>query len=64
MGENPTGEELVRAAHEAAAAAMAFAATARNLAAPQVSVDGKVDAAAANREQRLLHGLACITTLA
>jgi len=59
-----SGDELVQHACEAAAAAMAFAADARNLAASQVTVDGKVDAGAANREQRLLHGLAWITTLA
>jgi len=59
-----SGDELVQHACEAAAAAMAFAADARNLAASQVTADGKVDAGAANREQRLLHGLAWITTLA
>ena len=62
--EKVANDELLQRAHDAAAAAMGFAALARSHAAPQVSVDGKVDAAMANREQRLLHGLAWITTLA
>ena len=64
MIDKISNDELLQLAHDAAAAALGFAATARSHAAPQVSVDGKVDAAMANREQRLLHGLAWITTLA
>lgn len=62
--EDPSSEELLQFAQRAAEAAMAFANAACSAAAPKVSVAGKVDSAAANREQRLLHGLAWITTLA
>jgi (2S)-methylsuccinyl-CoA dehydrogenase len=64
MSEKVSTDELLQGAHAAAMAAMDFAVAARSHAAPQVSVDGKVDAEIANREQRLLHGLAWITTLA
>lgn len=62
--DDPSSEELLQCAQRAAEAAMAFANAACSVAAPKVSVAGKVDSAAANREQRLLHGLAWITTLA
>ena len=50
-------------ADRAAQAAAEFCAAARAVAAGAVVRDGKVDAAAADREQRLVHGLAWIATL-
>ena len=52
---------LVRDAGEAAAR---FASAARAVTAARVSPGGRLDAAAADRDQRLVHGLAWITTLA
>lgn len=62
--EAVSDDKLLSRARAAAEAALAFASAARIHCAPQVTVNGKVDAAVANREQRLLHGLAWITTLA
>lgn len=64
MNDKPRSDELLQCAQRAGEAAMAFANAARSVAALKVSVAGKVDGAAANREQRLLHGVAWITTLA
>jgi len=55
---------LPELAREAACAAARYAAAARALAAAKVAPGGRVDAAAADREQRLVHGLAWIATLA
>ncbi len=60
----PPGGALPAAARAAADAAAAYAGAAKAVAARAVTVDGRVDPAAADREQRLLHGLAWITTLA
>ena len=54
--------EWISLAEAAVAAARAFAAAARTRAASVVAPSGKVDAALADREQRLVHGFAWIAT--
>ena len=51
-----------RLAEGAARAARAFAANARETVAAVVSADGRIDSAAVDREQRLVHGFAWIAT--
>ncbi|MCP5157043.1 MAG: acyl-CoA/acyl-ACP dehydrogenase [Ectothiorhodospiraceae bacterium] len=53
---------LADLAHQAVAAARAYESAARSAAASAVMRDGRVDAAAADRHQRLVHGLAWIAT--
>ena len=52
----PQGDSLAQVLGGAADAAARFAAEARGLAASRVMRDGRLDAAAADREQRLVHG--------
>ncbi len=60
-GEEAAGD-LVAAARAAVLAAQAFAAAAQAAAAAAVVRDGRVDPAAADRHQRLVHGFAWIAT--
>ncbi|BBK39519.1 isovaleryl-CoA dehydrogenase [Allostella sp. ATCC 35155] len=57
-----TASEILVRAERAAAAAQAFQAAAKAAADRHVGRDGRVDAAAADRHQRVLHGFAWIAT--
>jgi (2S)-methylsuccinyl-CoA dehydrogenase len=63
MHQDPDIDSLPGRAAGAAQAAAAFCDAARAVTAQAVVRDGKLDAAAADREQRLVHGLAWIATL-
>ncbi|BBK45051.1 isovaleryl-CoA dehydrogenase [Allostella vacuolata] len=61
MADLPGGE-LVARAHAAVGAARAFSAAAKAATEARVMHDGRVDAGAADRDQRMVHGFAWIVT--
>jgi (2S)-methylsuccinyl-CoA dehydrogenase len=61
---HPPGGSLAAAARSAAGAASGFVAAARAAAVARIAPEGRVVSAAADREQRLAHGLAWIATVA